>query len=254
MNEPRRVFLQLWGPTREGLIANHEFYVREAKRRLVDQFDEGTMKAEADRLADEWLEQRAPYFDPDRHDPADMYERAYEESIAFYLSLTALRDNTRLSIIAGMLHEWEKQFRDWLGRELGLNRFGKAMHDAVWGAKIDDLFEFMLACGWAIVEQPYFHDLKICSLVVNVYKHGNGRSLEELRKIAPEHVTRGELPAFFVSALDFSALSVSNDDIDKFAAAIGAFWRDLPENIYFDQVAEPPKWVQRALFKEADRT
>ena len=117
MSQPDRVFLQMWGPTREHLIANHEFYVAEAKRRLLDQFDDDAMKADAERHAEAWLAAKAAYFNPDRDDPGDHYEAAYDENVSFYLSLAALRDSTRLSIIAGMFHEWEKQVRDWLGGE-----------------------------------------------------------------------------------------------------------------------------------------
>ena len=67
-----RVLFQMWGPFRDGLIANHRFYVSEARTRLLSQF--GTMKEDADRYADDWLANRAPYFNPDRDDPADAYE------------------------------------------------------------------------------------------------------------------------------------------------------------------------------------
>lgn len=241
----------MWRPIRERLIANHEFYVREAKRRLLDQFNDDSMKADADQYANEWLERRAMFFDPDRDDPGDNYEQAYEENISFFVSLEGLRDNTRLSIIAGMLHEWEKQFRDWLGREFGQHGFGKPMHDAVWMARTDDLFDLMEACGWPVRDRPYFNDLLICLLVVNVYKHGNGRSLDALKALAPAHIANGDLPAFFVSALDYSALSVSDEDLAQFAAAIAAFWHDIPENIFFSQLSKPPRWVQQALERNA---
>lgn len=251
MTKPDRVFLQMWGPVREDLIATHEFYVSEAKRRLLDQFSEDAMKADADRHADAWLAARAKSFDPDRDDAADNYEQAYHEGIGFYASLVALRDNTRLSIISGMLHEWEKQFRDWLGREFGHHGFGKPLHDAVWMAKAAELFDFMEACGWPVRSQPYFADLQIGLLVVNVYKHGNGRSLDQLKAVSPGHVAGGDLPAFFISALDYAALTVPDGDIGRFAAAVTAFWRSVPENILFSQLADPPEWVQRALKKPA---
>lgn len=250
MSEPDRVFLQMWGPMRADLIANHQFYVAQARTRLLDQFDDATMKADAKRHSDEWLEERSKYFDPERDDPGANYEAAYDEHISFYLSLAALRDSTRLSIIAGMFHEWEKQVRDWVGRELGHLGLREAVHSAVWSVKIDDLLELFEKCSWPVRDEEFFPQLQRCQLVANVYKHGNGPSFDALKRLAPKLVGGQERPAFFVSALDYSALEVSDDDLASFAEAITAFWRAIPENIFFSQVAGPPKWLENALRKE----
>lgn len=250
MTKPDRVFLQMWGPTREHLIASHEFYVSEAKRRLLDPFTDKGMTEDADAFAEAWLA-RIP-FDPDRHDPADHYEQSYDESVSFYQRLADLRDNTRLSIIAGMFHEWEKQVRDWLGKELGHHGFGKYAHAAVWSVKLDDLFDLLENCGWNVRTLAFFDQLNRCQLVTNVYKHGNGPSFEALKAIAPDLAGKnGEFAAFFVSALDYSAMTVTDDDLTRFAEAIVSFWRELPENIFFSQVAEVPRWLDRALRKES---
>jgi len=252
VSEPDRVFLQMWGPTREHLVANHEFYVAEAKRRLLDQFDDAAMKADAERHADAWLAERARYFNPDRDDPGDHYEAAYDESVSFYLSLKGLRDSTRLSIIAGMFHEWEKQVRDWLGRELGHHGYGRHTHAAVWSVRVDDLFDLLQDCSWPVRGLDFFSQLHRCQLVANVYKHGNGPSLDTLRGVAPDLVEDRNLPAFFVSALDQTTLNVSDENLATFAEAITAFWRQLPENIFFSQVSSLPKWLDRALRKERE--
>ena len=250
MTEPDRVFLQLWGPTREHLIANHQFYVAQARTRLLDQFVDDAMKADAQRHSDEWLAERAQHFDPERDDPGATYEAAYDEHISFYLSLAGLRDSTRLSIIAGMFHEWEKQIRDWLGKELGHLGLKEHVHAAVWAAKFDELMDLFERCAWPVRDQEFYSQLQRAQLVVNVYKHGNGPSFETLRRLAPELVGGMERPAFFVSALDYSALVVSDDDLIRFAEAITAFWRTVPENIFFSQVGEAPKWLEKALRKE----
>src|SRR3546814_2583341 len=43
-DKPDRVLFQMWGPFREFLIADHQFYVTEAKRRLLDQFTDESIK------------------------------------------------------------------------------------------------------------------------------------------------------------------------------------------------------------------
>src|SRR3546814_12620390 len=65
-DKPDRVLFQMWGPFREFLIADHQFYVTEAKRRLLDQFTDESIKADSDRFEREWLANRSSFYDPDR--------------------------------------------------------------------------------------------------------------------------------------------------------------------------------------------
>lgn len=247
-----RVFVQMRRSLRDHLVANHEFYVSEAKSRLLAQFNDDAMKADADRHSKAWLAARAKYFDPDRHDPFDAYEQSWDEAISFYHGLVDLQKTTRLSIIAGMYHEWEKRLRDWLGREMGEHRLGKHTHEAIWKVNIGDIFEFIECWQWPLTSQPYFFDLYICNLVVNVYKHGAGRSFNDLKEKAPELVgAKEDLPGFFLSALDYTCLEVSDADIDRFSHAIVSFWKDVPENVFFSQLSGEPNWLLRAV--EMDR-
>jgi hypothetical protein len=248
-----RVLFQMWEPFREHLIASHQFYVAEAKRRLLDQFTDESMKADADRYADEWLASRAQHFDPDRDDPASNYELAFDESVIFYERLDDLRNSTRLSIIAGMYHEWEKQLRDWLGREMGELRLGEHTHAAIWRAVIDDILDFLETWKWPIRERPYYASLNLCHLVVNVYKHGAGPSFRELKKSAPDLVGKSsDLPGFFISALDYTDLRVGDADLDRFSDAIIAFWQDVPENTFASQLTIMPKWLENAIKKDTN--
>lgn len=110
------VLFQMWGPFRQSLIQGHLFYVEQARKRLLSQFED--IEADADRAAEEWLEQSGQHFDPDRHDPGDFYEAANDAGIEFYGLLSDMREQTRLSVVAGMFHQWDKQLRDWLAREI----------------------------------------------------------------------------------------------------------------------------------------
>jgi hypothetical protein len=237
----------MWGPTREMLIEQHEFYLAEARRRLLDQFQDDAMNAEAERHGEEWLFRLAGEGDPD-----SAYEQAIDRSADYYQSLATLRDATRLSIIAGMFHEWEKRLRDWLSIEFGHLGFREAMHQAVWKTNLEGVLDLFTLCGWPVRERPYWPDLELCRLVTNVYKHGRGPSFERLRELAPQLLgNEGLIPAYFVSFLDYTSLTVTDGDIARFGAAITAFWRDVPENIFFSQVARVPDWLDRAL-RQAD--
>ena len=248
-----RVFTQMWGPFREHLIANHEFYVVEAKKRLLAQFNDDAMKVDADRHAEEWLASRAQFFDPDRDDPGSVYEQSWDESISFYQGLVDLQNTTRLSVIAGMYHEWEKQLRDWLGREMGEHRLGEHTHAAIWKVNIGDIFDFLECWQWPVRDKPYYADLHICHLVVNVYKHGRGNSFNSLQELAPDLVgAKADLPRFFISALDYTNLEISDAKLDQFSDAIIAFWKDVPENTFFSQLSCEPKWLEKAVKKDQE--
>ena len=110
------VAFQMWGPFRKQLVKAHTFYVEQAKKRLLTRFE--NIEEEAQAEMDTWLQETSHLFDPERHDPSDFYEQANDVGIEFYELLTEMRDRTRLSVIAGMYHEWDKQLRDWLWREI----------------------------------------------------------------------------------------------------------------------------------------
>lgn len=70
----RDVLFQMWEPFRQSLIAGHLFYVEQARKRLLSQFDD--IDAEADRAAADWLQNNSHRFDPDRHYAGVFEERA----------------------------------------------------------------------------------------------------------------------------------------------------------------------------------
>ncbi|MAF27675.1 MAG: hypothetical protein CL820_10730 [Croceicoccus sp.] len=245
------VFLQMWGPNRSFLVRDHEFYVQQAKQRLLDPFDEKSMLADSQRHEQAWLEERSGRFDPDRDDEGQIYEDAEQEKCLLYASLEGLRDNTRLSIIAGMFHEWEKQFRDWLGRNLGELGLGEHTHKAIWKSDFEDLMGLMTACGWPVKGQDWYDDLNLCRLVVNVYKHGNGKSRNDLSSAKASLLKwNGKFSAYWSPSLDYSTLMVSDADLDAFAASILRFWQEIPDNIYFSRVSALPRWLSKEMEKD----
>lgn len=139
------VLFQMWGPFRQSLIDGHLFYVEQARKRLLTQFE--NIEAEADKASEDWLENNSHRFDPDRDDPGSFYEAAGEAGIEFYRLLSDMRDQTQLSVVAGMFHEWDKQLRDWLVREIG------HWHRGIWPPKKSGrrTFQTSLTCSKASV-------------------------------------------------------------------------------------------------------
>ncbi len=246
------VLFQMWGPFRESLIEEHRFYVSQAKKRLLSQFD--NIEAEADKAADEWEKDHAHLFDPERHDPGDFGERAYEAGGEFYRMLDEMRTQTRLSVVAGFYHQWDKQLRDWLCREIQHWHQGSVVRGKIWKANAPDLFTLLETIGWKLKDQPFFADLEKCRLVVNAYKHGNGKALEDLKAAHPEFFDdpfrKIEIDGLIrnVEWLDWTALEVTDAHIDAFADSIEQFWKAAPERVFNSQVGDDvPDWFMKAL-------
>ncbi len=70
---------------KEQVLARHQFFLDQARARLLSQFE--NMEVDADRASDEWLSLNSHRFDPDRHDVGDFCERASDIGIEFYQSL-----------------------------------------------------------------------------------------------------------------------------------------------------------------------
>lgn len=244
------VLFQMWEPFRQSLIKGHLFYVEQARKRLLSQFD--NIEADADRATKEWLDNK--YFDPDRDDPDSDYERAYDFSIEFYGLLSDMREQTRLNAVAGMFHEWDKQLRDWLTRELQYWHRGDNATSKVWSADFSQIADLLESFGWNFRSAGYFRALDACRLVVNVYKHGLGKSLDELRNNFPEYLSdpfNGSGGAFLDTKFrDHTHLKVSDDQFQMFSDAILAFWRDVPENVVESKMTDVPDWFRKAILKD----
>jgi len=249
------VLFQMWGPFRQSLIDGHLFYVEQARKRLLTQFE--NIEAEADKASEDWLENNSHRFDPDRDDPGSFYEAAGEAGIEFYRLLSDMRDQTQLSVVAGMFHEWDKQLRDWLVAEVRHWHRGDLAAEKIWKANFSDLADLLEGLGWKIRSTGYFKLLDACRLVVNVYKHGKGTSLDDLKQSFPEYLpdpnVGTRLAWSSIDVLDHTDLKVSDAQFQAFSDAIVSFWRDVPENISEADVASVPTWFEKAILKDRDQ-
>lgn len=249
-----KVLIQMWQPYREFLIQQHRFYVNEANTRLMSQFD--NINADADKAAKAWLERRSEHFDPDSDDEGSIYEEAESVAIEFYQQLLEMREQTRLSVVAGMFHAWEKNLRKWMTDELLRWRLGPRTIAVVWGADFPKIMELLASLGWAIQNADYLKVLNQCRCVVNVFKHGDGKSLGELKQSFPKYLVdlvdpKFGLPPTEIEWRDYTHLKVTDAHIEEFSAAIIEFWVNVPENIFNQEELEPPSWFMKAV--EQDR-
>lgn len=254
--EQKYVLFQMWEPFRQSLITGHLFYVEQAQKRLLTQFSD--MEKEADKASEEWLEKYSQYFNPDFHDEGSFQEHARDVGIEFYQLLSDMRKTTGLSIVAGIYHEWDKQVRQWIHDQICHWHQGPEVLNEVWRVDVGKLFDLMESLGWKIRDQNFFQKLNACRLVVNVYKHGNGASFEQLKSIYPEYIIdplEGAIDRSFerelgIEYLTYEHLCVSEEQLQDFSNAIVKFWKDVPENI-MDQDCKMPDWFDKALKRDA---
>lgn len=229
------------------LLEPHEFYVLQAKQRLLSQFND--ISREADEAEEQHYEKLGQFFDPDRDDPADSCEAAYQEGISHYLALDDMRNTVALALTAGMFHQFDKALREKMSREF---RYWQpaAIDPLIWNIDFPDLVELLEWTGIKIKAEPFYEKIEACQLLVNVYKHGKGRSHTELAvkypQFYPQHTSgtggRYNLPRP-------EQLKVSEAQFADIADAIKEFWLNIPEFRNESHQSTEPKWFNEKLIR-----
>lgn len=242
------IVIQMPSFTRSHYIKSHKFYVEQTNKRLLSQFE--NIEKEAKDFADEWLEKCDRNFDPERDDPADIFDQANDEELDFLLELSDLKDQVQLNIVAGMYHKWEKQLHEWLVNEARHWKKYDVLKNKIWTINIGDIFDMFEKFGWNISNETFYQKIDACRLVVNVFKHGNGNSLNDLKNKYPEYIVDPLQSINFANNrdyLDHSNLVLSDKQLQDFSNAIIDFWEKIPENIFLSQINALPRWLDKIL-------
>ncbi|MCW2392266.1 hypothetical protein [Sphingobium sp. B11D3A] len=223
------------------ILNRHRFYVKQVRKRLFSQFDD--LEGQADQYKDELLGalSQSPQYQF-REEP-DLAEWAYDEAIGHYGQLVDLKKQVLLSSIAGMYHQWDKELREFLELELRHYTSQKWIDDEIWSikTKVSDLFDLLIQFGWNVEGQTFFDPIEACGLIVNVYKHGKGRSLQTLQKKHGKYVPPRTWDDKLKALIDHRRMEVSDADFDEFAQAIDDFWSQFPERSHLlDQPSPEP--------------
>ncbi len=120
---------------------------------------------------------------------------------------------------------------------------------ALWILDCKKLEKLLFSVGLDLRTLACHRMLDAMRLVVNVFKHGGGRSLDDLRQLYPEFL--GE-SAHRWGFYDDTDMEVSDKHVEDFAAAIESFWRDLPSFVMFDEDAalDVPDEFEKAWKKD----
>ncbi|MDE0335404.1 MAG: hypothetical protein OXI64_10635 [Defluviicoccus sp.] len=222
----------MWSRERDHLLARHDFYMEQVKARVLRSFD--NMEEEAEQIDDE-LYERLAAFDSEGGDMTARAEIARHDGMEFFLLLCHMKTQTTLGALASLYHQWEKDFRGFMQRQQILVRNnGNEEKDYFWHCETRELFDALESFGWSIRESKIYQSLESCRLIVNVYKHGKGPSLESLIEYFPQYL-KGRLSGSAESSLLGSSrhedLAVTEEQFDQIGEGIRQFWRDFPSRL-----------------------
>lgn len=220
------------------ILEPHKFYVLQARQRLLSQFND--ISHEADEAVEAHYKMLGQHFDPERDDPADSAEAAFNEGISHYLALDEMHNTITLALTAGMFHQFDKTLREKMVREFRQWQ-PAAIDDLIWNVNFPLLIDLLEWAGVQIKAKPFYVKLDACQLLVNVYKHGKGRSHWDLVRKYPEYY-----PSAF-SNLRPEGLKVSEAQFVEIADAITNFWQNFPEFTKESEKGVEPHWFANTL-------
>lgn len=228
--------LYMWTGTRAAILERHNFYVEQVRARILAQFRE--ISDEAERYADAEYERLGSMPGDADSDMGAIADQANDRAQSFYGLLSDLKKQMVLGALAGLYHQWDKDLRDFLERELMHGIKPEEATRIAWDPNIGNVFDVLKEFGWDCRLRPFFAKIEACRLVVNVYKHGKGRSFDELALKHPEYLDPGfpkeAMPALVVDFLDYECLSISEVQFDEIGVALRAFWEEFPERLYLE--------------------
>ena len=217
---------------RPHFVEQHNFYVAQTKKRVLARFRD--IEGDAHRYFEaehkRFLKRRGDV----NIDTDVLAKDAYDSARDHYWALVELRQQVILGVTAGLYHMWEKELRDFIARELALDLQQPELMKLAWLQPIDEIWNLFTRSGWAICLELFYPLIDACHLVVNVFKHGNGASLEKLKENFPYYLREpaGSLLTLNPNFQDHTLLTVSEDDFIQIAGALRSFWRVIPERLY----------------------
>ena len=216
---------------RAHMIERVEFFARQVKRRIWDSFNDFDEQAQAH--SEKVYEELGSAISSEYTVMFDIAETAFDENIKFSELLYDLMKDMTLASVAAFYHQWEKDIKRFLEREL---RHYAEDPEVVWTEQTNDILDWLEERGWPLRSLTWFPVLDACRLVVNVHKHGKGRSLGELKNRYPQYLSliegsQCDNEERDLTYLDHEDLHLTEEQFDQFVDAVKQFWIDFPDQI-----------------------
>lgn len=167
--------IPLYVPSYEKFLAlqKHQFYYGEAVNRLLNQFEN--------------LEECAVKKDEEFQYPGDI-DSAYKPD--FQSLLAEIHNRTQLSIIAAMYFKFEKLIRSWIAYSISdvedcENKYDDLKKE-IFRRSFIEILSSLMKIGFLKIPSEMFKKILTYHHVVNVFKHGQGQSMNWLKENNPE--------------------------------------------------------------------
>lgn len=227
--------LYMWNGLRQLILGKHDFYVEQIKMRVLGQVRD--VGAEADKFANAEHDRLGSLPSDESTGMDEIAEEAMDRARAFYSLLIDLRKQMLLGALAGLYHQWDKELRDFIERELLQDLSSADVQKAkIWSRSVDSVFDMLARFGWKCRSCAFIPKIEACGLIVNVYKHGKGRSLDDLSNRFPKYLDDGfTAPPMASDFVDHEWLSISEEQFEEIAGALRSFWEAFPERLYLNE-------------------
>ena len=189
-------------------LQQHMFFYSEAKNRLLNQFEN--------------LEDYAVKMDEEFQYPGDI-DSAYKPD--FGALLAEMHNRTQLSMIAAMFFEFEKQIRSWIAYSISDvedcdNKY-EDLKKEILRRPFSGILNSLMKIRFSKIPSEMFKKILTYRHVVNVFKHGQGRSMNWLKENNPEflkeHYEEFETEEDWKSAIGdgVPALKIDNGNVNE---------------------------------------
>jgi DNA-binding protein Fis len=222
-------------PYKQRIISFVDMY----KKRLAVQFD--NLDEEAEQAVERYYEELDGYFDPDRHDQADISEKARDFSIDYWQTLNLMKYNTYMMTLATLYQIWEQLLRELSFREITRHNKlvdckGKVLEFKDFCVTYGEIKSLFSISDWPPESITSWDTINELRMVQNVIKHGDGLAADQLKQIQPDYfqdVSGTLIMDLYGSTLNEIALSIPETAIDRYLEALIEFWEEMPERVYF---------------------
>jgi hypothetical protein len=232
----RQAEIQMDSFRRSHFIKQHDFLFEQFNKRVLAQFELGDIETAADAYAEDVYEELGKHAPPDA-DPGEYADYAYEERIEFGLGLMEMREHLVLSGLSYLYHQWDKNLREFLERELSIYFETGAVEKEVWKPSNKPVFDILMQFGFDVTTLPSYEALETLRLVVNVFKHGKGNSLTQLKARQPSFFNGSdseENHGLLIAHKDHNDLEINADQFVELSNAIRDFWKQFPDRLFLD--------------------
>ena len=215
------------------LIEAHKFYFAEARNRLLPSF--ASIKDDAAKKEEEF----------EYPEECDCIDTAYKPD--FHLLLSEMRDSTLLSVIAAMFHNFDKRIREWIVYSISVSvdkdkdedEVCTKLKNKVWTATFKKIVDLLTEIECLDNDESLIDKLLIYSNLVNVYKHGPGPAMDNLKESCPRFLKEdyeeidSEEDWKLYHGDGLPLLKIDIEKVEDFYEIVLKLWNGIPADFEF---------------------